>query len=152
MRDLEQYGQQWIKNIEIVKAESREAELEHIRFRDADDSTKGGALLGFSGLMLAADLVFLSAGEGSYLSSRTPFAHLGFAALFLLCIGSLFATWTVLVRTKAHSKPHSSVLAYFGALRLLHKRRRFFLDVAGWLTILGTVMLFSAVTLAVVIR
>ena len=52
--ELANLGRQWLRVIALVKTEDIVAEHDHVRFRDLDLSIKGGALLGFAGLMLAA--------------------------------------------------------------------------------------------------
>ena len=49
------------KRYDAITQEQLESVLQAIRYRDQDFSSKGGALLGFSGLMMASGLVLLTA-------------------------------------------------------------------------------------------
>ena len=71
--ELASVGREWLRVVALAKQEGIAVEHDHVRFRDSDLSIKGGALLGFGGLMLAADLVFLSAAPTAS-SARTSTA------------------------------------------------------------------------------
>ena len=48
---------------ELIRQEQLDGVLERFRMRDSDLAARGGGPLGFSGLMMASDLVFLYAGK-----------------------------------------------------------------------------------------
>ena len=74
--ELKDVGRQWLRVVELVRREGIGDEHNHVRFRDSDLSVKGAALLGFAGLTLAADLVFLS-GRSSKLHRARPLMRRG---------------------------------------------------------------------------
>ena len=59
---------------DLIRQEQLDGVLESFRLRDSDLAARGGGLLGFSGLMMASDLVFLYAG-------KSPPQHLADVAL-----------------------------------------------------------------------
>jgi hypothetical protein len=65
--ELARIGKERLRVVALAKSEDIIVEHDHVRFRDSDLSIKGGALLGFGGLMLAADLVVLSAAPDSFI-------------------------------------------------------------------------------------
>ena len=85
--ELATLGRHWLRVVAFAKAENILSEMEHVRFRDSDLSIKGGALLGFAGLMLAADLVFLSAGQGSLIVPDRSCVTVGVGSLAVLVGG-----------------------------------------------------------------
>jgi hypothetical protein len=86
--ELATIGKEWLRVVDLAKSEGTIAEHDHVRFRDSDLSIKGGSLLGFAGLMLAADLVFLSADKDSFIGSDKSWGVLGFAAMIFLMAGA----------------------------------------------------------------
>jgi hypothetical protein len=99
--ELAGIGRQWLRVVALAKREDIVVEHDHVRFRDSDLSIKGGALLGFGGLMLAADLVFLSAGSDSFIgkgmSAGRTCGYVGFAGLFLLMAGAFCAALSIMI-------------------------------------------------------
>ena len=93
--ELAGIGRQWLRVVALAKQEDIVVEHDHVRFRDSDLSINGGALRGFGGLMLAADLVFLSASPDSFIgagmktgmSTDRTWGYVGFTGLFLLMAG-----------------------------------------------------------------
>ncbi|MFQ5535708.1 MAG: hypothetical protein ACE5EM_12935 [Sphingomonadales bacterium] len=64
--------------------------LESIRFRDQDQSIKAGAILAFSGLLIATTIVQLSAPSESFVSLQENnillcASKFGLAVLFFVC-------------------------------------------------------------------
>ena len=101
--ELATIGREWLRVVALAKKEDIVAEHDHVRFRDSDLSIKGGALLGFGGLMLAADLVFLSADPNSFIGVTKSCGYVGFAALFLLMIGAFAAVLSIMISRKVSS-------------------------------------------------
>lgn len=73
---------------ELIKQEQLEGVLESFRHRDQDAAGRGGGLLGFSGLMMASDLVFLSADA---LRPKPLWADVALVALIVLAAGAWLA-------------------------------------------------------------
>jgi len=72
---------------DLIRQEQLDGVLESFRSRDGDIAARGAGLLGFSGLMMACDLVFLYA-------STSPSWHWGdlaLAASFVLAAGAWLA-------------------------------------------------------------
>lgn len=72
---------------DVIRQEGLEGVLESFRFRDGDLAARGGGLLGFSGLMMASDLVFLFASK----EPLRPWLQLALAAAFVLAGGAWLA-------------------------------------------------------------
>jgi hypothetical protein len=123
--------------VALAKQEDIVVEHDHVRFRDSDLSIKGGALLGFGGLMLAADLVFLSADPESFIGANKSWGYVGFAALFLLMAGSFCAVLSIMISRKGD---YQSAWSSFGLMKLYHDRRRRWLDASAWLIAAGTLV------------
>ena len=139
--ELKAVGRQWLRVVELVRREGIADEHNHVRFRDSDLSIKGAALLGFAGLTLAADLVFLSADPQSFIAPDRSCGAVGFAALFVLVAGALCAVASILIsRTGAYESAWSS----FGLMKIYHDRRRRWLKASAALTCLGTLMYLMA--------
>lgn len=149
---LEQKGRLALKNVTLSKEEGTTHELEQLRFRDADLSTNGGAMLGFSGLMLASNLVFLSADPSSLIAPRIEFAWLAFVALFVLAGGSYFATGSIVERAGIREQAFGSSFEYFGAIESYHDKRRFWLSWSRRLTFAGSGMFLASIMLSCVCR
>jgi len=150
-RTRAQQGAHAVRHITKAVAESKTNELEHLRFRDADKSVKGGAMLAFSGLMMAADLVFLSAGEGAFIPSNSPYAWGGFWALALLLGGAFFATWSIMEPGGISHREYPDTDEFIAAVSEYHERREKFLKWSIRLTGLGTFVFMAALALSVII-
>lgn len=151
-KQLEQKGEREMRHIAMAVSDNKQAELEHLRFRDADKSVKGGAMLGFSGLMVAADLVFLSAGEGSFIPGGSLYAWGGFVALFILLLGSLYSTWSILEPGKITKAEYESTFEFFGAVSKYHERTERLLVISITLTGIGTGAFLLSLTLSVLLQ
>jgi hypothetical protein len=139
--ELQAIGRQWLRVVGLAKQERIVEEHDHVRFRDTDLSIKGGAILGFAGLMLAADLVFLSASNDSFLGRHDACGLAGFAALFLLVAGAFCTLVSIMIsRTGTYESAWSS----FGLMKLYHDRRKRWLNASGFLTIAGTLLYLAA--------
>lgn len=139
--ELQAIGREWLKVVAYVKQEGIEAEHEHVRFRDTDLSIKGGAILGFAGLMLAADLVFLSASPDSFIKLTSSCGNIGYGALMLLVAGSFCALTSIMISRKGR---YHSAWSSFGLMKLYHDRRRLWLNASAVLTMAGTFLYLSA--------
>lgn len=148
MSAYEHKGREALRNETLCKAEGNQFELEHLRFRDVDLTSNGGAMLGFSGLMLASDLVFLSANPQSFIAPREAYAWLGFLALLVLAGGSYFATSSIVERVNIRDQSFDTPFEYFGAVETYHDKRRAWLAWSRRLTFLGTLMFLSSVVLS----
>jgi hypothetical protein len=135
--ELEAIGRQWLALVDLVKQAGIDREHDHVRFRDSDLSVKGAALLGFAGLMLAADLVFLSAGKESFIYPDRSCGIVGVIALFVLVAGAFCAAISILISRKG---TYGSAWASFGLMKLYLDRRRRWLDASGLITCLGTLV------------
>ena len=141
--DLEAIGRQWLRVVELVKRDDCRDEHEHVRFRDSDLSVKGAAILGFSGLMLAADLVFLSAGKDSLIAPDKSCGWIGLAALYVLVASAFCAVYSIMITRQGR---YATGWASFGLMKLYHDRRQMWLRAGGALTCIGTLMYLLAVT------
>ena len=65
---------------DLIRQEQLDGVLESFRMRDSDLAARGGGLLGFSGLMMASDLVFLYAGK----APQQALADVALVAAFVL--------------------------------------------------------------------
>ena len=145
--ELAAIGRQWLRVVALAREENIRDEHDHVRFRDSDLSIKGGALLGFGGLMLAADLVFLSASPDSFIGAgmktgtdRT-WGYVGFTGLFLLMAGALCAVLSIMISRKG---PYQTAWTSFGLMKLYHDRRRRWLNGSAWLTAAGSLVYLAA--------
>src|SRR5262245_29506012 len=90
-------GRQWLRVVALAKDATIVDEHHHLRCRDSDLSIKGGARLGFRGLMLAAVLVFLSAGPDSFIGTNKGCGYIGFGGLFLLMAGAFCSVLSIMI-------------------------------------------------------
>jgi hypothetical protein len=139
--ELASIGREWLRVIALVKQEGIVVEHDHVRFRDSDLSIKGGALLGFGGLMLATDLVFLSASDNSFIGTNTICGYVGFAGLFLLLAGAFCAAMSIMISRKG---TYDTAWSSFGLMKLYHDRRRKWLDGSAWLIAAGTLVYLAS--------
>jgi hypothetical protein len=140
--ELATLGRGWLRVVALAKTEDILHEHDHVRFRDSDLSIKGGALLGFGGLMLASDLVFLSAGRDSFIrlsvvedAALRACGAIGFAGLLLLMGGSFCAVLSIMISRKG---TYQTAWSSFGLMKLYHDRRRRWLNASAWLIAAGT--------------
>ena len=150
MRDehLAEIGKDWLRVVELVRRDGIAEEHDHVRFRDQDLSVKTAAVLGFAGLMVAADLVFLSAGEGSIIRPDRSCGLAGFAALYVMLAGALCAVASIMISRRGR---YETGWASFGLMKLYHDRRQRWLSAASILTFLGTALYLVAMTVLVAI-
>jgi hypothetical protein len=146
---LADLGREWLRVVDLVRKEGIAEEHEHVRFRDADLSTKGGALLGFSALMLAADLVFLSADTNSFIGYHRLCGLVGFAALIVLTAGAFCALLSIMISRRGQ---YMTGWSSFGLMSLYHDRRRAWLRASAWTTAAGTVVYMAAMLVQVFVR
>jgi len=130
-------GRQWLRVVALARQEDIVAEHDHVRFRDSDLSIKGGALLGFGGLMMAADLVFLSASPDSFIGSSRSCGTVGFAGLFLLMAGAFCAVLSIMISRKG---TYQTAWSSFGLMKLYHDRRRRWLKGSAWAIAAGSLV------------
>lgn len=142
-QDLEAIGRQWLRVVELVKRDGIRDEHDHVRFRDSDLSVKGAAILGFSGLMLAADLVFLSAAKDSLIAPDWSCGWAGLAALYVLVMSAFCAVYSIMISRQGR---YETGWSSFGLMKLHHDRRQRWLRISGLFTCLGTVMYLMAVS------
>jgi len=130
------------KNLLGLSTEEMRA-LESIRFRDQDQSTKGGALLAFSGLLIATSLVQFSADESTvvFLSSESPLIFTALSGLLLLFVSSFFSLSSLVAGKNYSSNPRSALMEFF---HLVQHRRRM-ITISYYLCLLGTI--FTLITL-----
>jgi len=133
--ELATIGKEWLRVVDLARSEGLVAEHDHVRFRDSDLSIKGGSLLGFAGLMLAADLVFLSADK--VIGSDKSWGLLGFAALIFLMAGAFCSLLSIMISRKG---TYQTAWSSFGLMKLYHDRRRRWLNASAWLTAAGTLI------------
>ncbi len=128
----------------ICKLEEKLPELEHLRFRDSDLSANGGAMLGFAGLMLASDLVFLSAPTESFIAPRPGLDAAGLYALFLLALAALFATLSITEPGRLRAEKFDKAGEFFWAVeQFLERRRRHLFWSKGLAGVGAAVFLFA---------
>jgi len=111
--------------------------LSSIRFRDQDQSTKGGAILAFAGLLIASSLVQFTAPPESILAlqANSVFAKASYLGLALLFLSSFFSLWS-LVASRSYSQDVQLALLQFD--RLVSKRA-WLIRLAFFFCFLGTV-------------
>jgi hypothetical protein len=142
--ELAVIGRQWLRVVALAREENIRDEHDHVRFRDSDLSIKGGALLGFAGLMLAADLVFLSAGSDSFIidkSTGRSCGYVGFAGLFLLMAGAFCAVLSIMISRQG---TYQSAWSSFGLMKIYHDRRRRWLNGSAWLIAAGSLVYLAS--------
>jgi hypothetical protein len=140
--ELAAQGKDWLRVVALAKDAGILSEIEHVRFRDSDLSIKGGALLGFAGLMLAADLVFLSAGQGSLIMPDRSCVTVGVGSLVVLVGGAFCALISIMISRRG---TYHSAWSSFGLMKLYHTRRRRWLAIGGALTVLGTLAYLASI-------
>jgi hypothetical protein len=93
--------------------------------------------------MLAADLVFLSASNDSFIgrSTSTGWSYVGFAALFPLVTGAFCAVLSIMISRKG---TYRTAWSSFGLMKLYHDRRRRWLDASAWLIAAGTLVYLAS--------
>lgn len=138
---LASIGREWLRVVDFVRRDDIAAEHDHVRFRDSDLSIKGAALLGFAGLMLAADLVFLSAGKDSFIAPDRSCGMAGVGGLFVLMAGSFCAVLSIMI---SRTGVYQSAWGSFGLMKLYHDRRRRWLAASAWLTAVGTLICITS--------
>lgn len=142
-KELEAIGHEWLRVVELVKRDGIRDEHDHVRFRDSDLSVKGAAVLGFSGLMLAADLVFLSAGKDSFIAPEKTCGAIGISALYVLVAGAFCAVLSMMISRKGR---YETGWESFGLMKRFHDQRQRWLAVGSVCTGAGTVMYLLAMT------
>jgi hypothetical protein len=152
MGTFEEKGLEALHNATVCKNAGLEFELEQLRFRDSDLSTNGGAMLGFSGLMFASDLVFLSAASESYIAPWPGLDAFGLAALIPLGLGALAATISVNQPSGIRMEKFSKAGEFLWAIEQFHDKRRSWLDWSRWLTLLGALSVVCSIMLSCLFR
>ena len=71
---------------------------------------KGAGLLGFAGLMLACDYVFLSSAEKTFLAPAAMWDVVGFAGVLALTGGAFFALASILVSESHRFKGEGALM------------------------------------------
>lgn len=142
-QDLERIGREWLRVVDLVRRDGIRDEHDHVRFRDSDLSVKGAAILGFAGLMLAADLVFLTAGKESFVAPDRSCGWLGVASLYVLVAGAFCAMLSIVMTRKGR---YDTGWASFGLMKIHHDRRQRWLWAGSALTGIGTLMYLIAIT------
>jgi hypothetical protein len=77
----------------VAKRDEMEKTLGYLQWCDGLESTNAGAILGFSAVMLAADLVLLSAENSSCIAINGWPALLAFLAVIPLSVTAILALW-----------------------------------------------------------
>lgn len=93
--------------------------------------------------MLAADLVFLSAGRDSLIAPERTCGLLGIAALYVLVVGAFCAVMSIMISRKGR---YDTGWASFGLMKFHHDVRMRWLWLGNLLTGLGTLMYLLAMT------
>jgi hypothetical protein len=135
--ELETIGHDWLHLVRLIKQNNLEKETEFVQFRDNDLSIKGGAILGFSGLMIASDLVFISSNDDSLIAPGKDTGLCAYLALAVLVCAAANALLSILISEK---EKYETVLGFFGALRIFQQKRSSFLKRSAALTVVGTAM------------
>jgi hypothetical protein len=123
---------------EQVRQERLDAVVDSFRMRDSDLAARGGGLLGFSGLMMASDLVFLYAGK----SPPQALADMALAAAFVLAGGSWFAYRSLAIA--ANYSKDTTALAFLERWEKHLLRRGRLQRTGALLTAVGTLMFLLA--------
>jgi hypothetical protein len=123
---------------EQIRQEQLDAVVDSFRMRDSDLAARGGGLLGFSGLMMASDLVFLYAGK----APAQALADVALAAAFVLASGSWFAYRSLAIA--ANYTKDATALAFLERWENHLLRRGRLQRVGALLTAIGTLMFLLA--------
>lgn len=94
--------------------------------------------------MLAADLVFLSAADGSFIgtsSTNRTCGYVGFAGLFLLMAGAFCSVLSIMISRKG---TYQTAWSSFGLMKLYHDRRRRWLAASAWLIAAGSLVYLAS--------
>lgn len=116
--------------------------LDSVRYQDQDQSIKAGAVLAFSGLIIATAIVQLSSGKPSLISVGTGSGELLYYFFSLMALfGASLLSLVSLISTRKYSSSASEALAQFYYLIQFQKKLIFF---SAILSIIGSGMvLFS---------
>lgn len=137
------------KRYDAITQEQLESVLQAIRYRDQDFSSKGSALLGFSGLMMASDLVLLTSSKDSvFLVPKSPWTYLAFLALYGLAIGAWFAYRSMIASGNFSKNSHGRI--YLEEFDQLLARRESLLRIGGTCTAIGTITFLTAMLASVI--
>jgi hypothetical protein len=123
---------------DLIRQEQLDGVLESFRFRDGDLAARGGGLLGFAGLMMASDLVFIYANS----QPSEPWAGIGLAAAFVLAVGAWLA-YRSLTMAADYSRD-ATARAFLERWERQLRRRRSAQRISAGLTALGTCMFLCA--------
>jgi hypothetical protein len=126
---------------ELIRQEQLDGVLDSFRNRDQDVSTRGAGLLGFAGLMMASDLVFLSAEKAS-LAPRDYWDHVALAAVFVLSGGAWLAYKSLSLA--ADYSRDTTARAFLERWEGHLRRRSAFQKAGAVVTALGTAMFLLA--------
>lgn len=119
-------------------------------WRDDLYASRGGALLGYSAIMIAAALVYLSAAPDSFLvakSSDPGCGHISLWALIVFLISSILSLRSIVTpfgSRKAKEGPvqnEEQLWVRLGKIEKSHKRRRVLQSAASLTALIGTGML-----------
>lgn len=143
--ELEKIHENDIVTFKKIRDANLIPELERYRTRDEWASIYGGAVLGFSGIMLAADFVVLSAGPETLLGiEKSLWGPVGPGGLGLLA-GILFFCSAIAAFgsfTAGYDWPtRGSAKAYFGEYTMYIQKREFWTRVSAQLAISGCALL-----------
>jgi hypothetical protein len=139
--DIDQY----YSRIGLFTNDLDRAVLESMRTVDQDLSAKAGGLLRFAGLMLATDLVFLSADSDAFLRPEGAWGHVGILALLVLAFASFCAYNSMRLTGRYTGSDANSILSEYSTL--LKRRNRW--AAAGFaLAVLGTTMCLAAIAVS----
>ncbi len=126
----------WAQLIDFDETQSRV--LESLRYRDHDHHTKSGAILGFSGLIIASDLVQFSADPHTiaYLAPSSPWLQVARLGLLALLGSSALSIVSISMGRNRYSNDPWTALEQFS--RLLNQRA--WTEIAAiWLCVGGSV-------------
>lgn len=128
--------------------------LEHARFRDNDLSVKGAGLLGFAGLMLACDFVFLAASKDSFIEPAGGWAVVGLAGAFVLTVGAFCALYSIFLSDR-HEVPFETeeerARPFLISAHELFERRRKWLQLGMIYTFVGATAYIAAIMISVLV-
>lgn len=138
MNNSDEFKQRFAKLINLN--EQNQLILDSIRFRDNDQSVKIGAVLAFSGLMIASSIVQLTAPSDSLLFVPKESIFLLFNQIGLIFLfASSFLALVGLTVTKKYSKDIDTALIEFDTLVNLRSRMSLwamYLSIFGAFTVL----------------
>ncbi len=123
---------------DLIRQEQLDGVLESFRSRDGDVAGRGAGLLGFSGLMMACDLVFLYAST----PPSWQWSDLALAAAFVLAAGAWLA-YRSLIASANYAKDTTARAFLERWEKQLHRRSSVQRTGAA-LTALGTLMFLLA--------